>query len=44
MVEPCSVCWYYVTKQLEYVIKDHTAMRTTLFKLKTALFFNFLVV
>ena len=34
----------YVTKQLEYVTKDHIAMHTILLMLRTALFFSFLVV
>ena len=34
----------YITKQLEYVTKDHIAMHTILFTLKTALFFSVLVV
>ena len=32
----------YITKQLEYVNKDHTAMHTILFMFKMALFFSFL--
>ena len=34
----------YITKQLEYVTKDHLAMHSILFKLKMALFISFLVV
>ena len=34
----------YITKQLEYVTKDHIATHTILNKLKTTLFFSFLVV
>ena len=34
----------YTIKQAEYVTKGHIAMHTILFKLKTTLFFNFLVV
>ena len=30
----------YITKQLEYVTKDHITMYTILFKLKRALFFS----
>ena len=44
MVEPCSISWQYIMKQLEYVTKDHIAMHTILFKLKMALFFSSLVV
>ena len=44
LVEPCIISQLYITKQLEYVTKEHIAMHTILFKLKTALFFNFLVV
>ena len=44
MVEPCSIIRQYITKQLEYVTKDHIATHTILFMLKTALFFSFLVV
>ena len=44
MVEPCSISRYYFTKQLEYITKDHIAIDTKLLKLKTALFFSFLVV
>ena len=43
MVEPCSIRWLYITKQLEYVTKDHVATHTILFKLKMALFFISLV-
>ena len=42
--EPYIVSQLYITKQLEYVTKDHLATHTILFKLKTALFFSFLVV
>ena len=31
-------------KQLEYIIKDHIAMHTKLFKHEMALFFRFLVI
>ena len=34
----------YITKQLEYVTKDHLKMHIIILKLKTALFFSFLVV
>ena len=44
LVEPCIICQLYITKQLEYVTKDHLAMHTILFKLKTVLFFSFLVI
>ena len=43
-VEQYSISRQYITKQLEYVTKDHIAMHTILFILKTALFFSFLVV
>ena len=43
-VEPCSISLQYITKQLEYVTKDHIAMYTKLFMLKTTLFLSFLVV
>ena len=38
------ISWLYNMKQLGYVAKDHIAMHTILFRLKTALFFNSLVV
>ena len=39
----CSISQQYIMKHLEYVTKDHIAMRTILFKLETALFLsNFL--
>ena len=44
MVEPCRIRWYHITKQLEYVTKDHIAMHTIFFKLKTDLLFSFLEV
>ena len=44
LVEPCIASQLYITKQLEYVTKDHLAMHAILFKLKTALFFSFLVI
>ena len=44
MVEPCGISQQYITKHLEYVTKDHIAMHTIVFKLKTALFLRFLVV
>ena len=34
----------YITKQLEYITKDRIAMQTILKKVKTVLFFSFLVV
>ena len=45
----CELCTFsqiqsHITKQLEYVTKDHIAMHTLLFTLKTALFFSYLVV
>ena len=52
MVESCSISrsifsisrWYINNdKQLEYITKDHIATHTILNKLKTALFFSFLV-
>ena len=43
-VEPCRISCQYITKQLEYVTKDHIAMHTILNKLKMTLFFSFLVV
>ena len=43
-VEQCSIGHLYITKQLEYVTKDHIAIHTILNKLKTTLFFSFLVV
>ena len=43
-MEPCIISQLYITKQLEYITKDHLAMHTILFKLKTALFFSLLVV
>ena len=42
MVKPFGNGNNYILKQLEYVTKDHIAY-TTLFKLKTALFFSSLV-
>ena len=44
IVEPGSISRYYITKQLEYVTKDHIATHTILFKHKMALFFSFFVV
>ena len=44
MVEPCSMSQHYITKQLEYIAKDHIAMHTILFKLKQTLFFSVLMV
>ena len=44
MVETCGISQQYITKHLEYVTKDHIAMHTIVFKLKTALFLRFLVV
>ena len=42
--QPCSMSRQYITKQLEYITKDHIVMHIILFMLKTALFFSFLVV
>ena len=44
LVELCIISQLYITKQLEYVTKDHIETNTILFKLKTALFFSYLVV
>ena len=44
MVEPYIISQLYITKQLEYITKDRLATHTIIFKLKTALFFSFLVV
>ena len=41
MVEPSSINWQYITKQLEYINRDHIATHTILFNLKMALFFSF---
>ena len=43
-MEPYIISQLYITKQLEYFTKDYLAMHTILLKLKTALFFSFLVV
>ena len=41
MVEPCSIS-NIITKQLEYVTKDHIATHTILCKFKMVPFFNLL--
>ena len=33
MVEPCSMSQHYITKQLEYIAKDHITMHTNLNRL-----------
>ena len=37
-MEPCSINHQYITKQLEYITKDHIATHTILNKLKTTLY------
>ena len=39
-MEPCSIDNKYISKQLEYVTKDHISMNTILFKLKMVSFFS----
>ena len=34
LVEPCSISWHYIMKQLEYSTKDHIVMYTILLNLK----------